>query len=222
MVWPVGSDAWRPLVYDDDGRQIELPTARASLLCQPATKPRSASAGTPAHCSSQLRADAPEFMPTASGQNLVGSDTEVDILDPHFTPVPAYPFPDASSLPIPCIAGCGYQPEMYMAAMVGVTNIGQSGNFHETSDPNTDCMPFTALDETGPISENEVKGREQCTTGATHTANTQQTASSNAATTGTAGFSHKSLVDLAAAAALAFVAGVFVASFSQKAVAMEL
>jgi hypothetical protein len=224
MVWPAGSDAWRPLVYDDDGRPIQLPTARPSLAGQPASRPRSSSA-CKAGYPSQLRADAPEFLPTAGGQNAMLTDRDEDILDPDLACLPAYPFPDASSLPIPCIAGCGYQPEMYMAATVGVTEIEQSGNVHETSHPSTGSMPFKSRDGTSAVSAANkavAAGSEQCVKGATHTAKTEQTSSSNAATTGTAGPSHKSLVDLAAAAALAFVAGVFVACFGQKAVAMEL
>jgi len=128
MVWPAGSDAWRPLVYDDDGQPIQLPIARPSLPSQPMNRIRSSSVFKTG-CPSTLRAAAPEFMPNACGQHVLFTDTDDDILDPHFVGLPAYielapdrdkdildphfpylpayPFPDASSLPIPCIAGCG-------------------------------------------------------------------------------------------------------------------
>jgi len=235
MVWPTGSDAWRPVVYDDDGRPIRLPTARPSLPTQPANIPR-ASFACKTGCPSALRADAPKFMATAGGQNMMLPDRDGDILDPHFPRLPAYiklatdrdedsRDPHFACLPAyvelanPCLAGCGYKPEMYMAATVGVTEIEQSGHFHDTNHPGTGSMPFKYYDGTRATSapKNSVAaGSEHCGKGAMHTANNEQTFPSKAPTTG------KYFVDLATAAAFAFVAGVIVAGVGQKAIAMEL
>jgi len=235
MIWPAGSDAWRPLVYDKDGRSIQLPTARPSFPSQPANRHREPSACNVGF-SSTLRADAPQFIPTAGGQNKMLSDRNEDILDPHFACLPAYiklatdrdediRDPHFACLPAyvelanPCLAGCGYKPEMYMAATVGVTEIEQSGHFHDTSHPGTGSMPFKYYDGTRATSapKNSVAaGSEQCGKEAMHTANNEQTFPSKAPTTG------KYFVDLAAAAAFAFVAGVIVAGVGQKAIAMEL
>jgi len=156
LEWPVGSDAWQPLILDDNGRRIKLAVGQPSI-----SKAAAAAACAASHNSAVLRAEAPEFVPIAglptTGENnyemdnldhlftaLTGeNDYEVDSLDHLFTALCSAQFCGPPGLTSPVLECFSVQPECHMAALAKATRyaqsvqVGPSGSMGLTSDSET-------------------------------------------------------------------------------------
>jgi len=116
FVWPVGSDVWQPLIFDDSGERIKLPVGRTEMK----------DVETAAACkekTSFLSAKASEVVPTAASPKNVDTDCdEGGVLDNILMPLCNAKLRGAPGLEPPVFV----QPELRMAALAKVAQYAQS------------------------------------------------------------------------------------------------
>lgn len=173
-MWPVGSDAWQPLIIDDNGRRIKLPVGQPPVALSADNKNSegaAAAACTASHIS-LLRAEAPEFVPTTGFLTDGETDYNVDsVLDHLWIPPCDAQFGGAPGLmrgapgltrdaamchhQSPVLNHCSIQPEVHMVALAKATQYARNRSRQATSQSSTGLMPFDPLETTYATHVNE-------------------------------------------------------------------